>query len=50
VSSRTRQLVLKANAAFLGLFGADSFFVLDVTPQYALGRTVRQRSARHAAL
>jgi hypothetical protein len=30
VSLRTRQLVLKANAAFLGLFGAVSFFVLDV--------------------
>jgi len=30
VNSRTRQLVLKGNAAFLGLFGAVSFFALDV--------------------
>jgi hypothetical protein len=28
VNARARQLVLKANAAFLGLFGAVSFFVL----------------------
>jgi hypothetical protein len=30
VNPRARQLVLKANSAFLGLFGAVSFFALDV--------------------
>src|SRR5262245_53693763 len=30
MNSRARQLILRGNAAFLGLFGAVSFFMLDV--------------------